>query len=139
MPQTNIVSLEVLREAIKQQTESSLSDLRLIRGLFLPSENIDFHLTPIQKDELNSVSLGHSAEERSGSTGNTENTVHNRRARLAKSMGAKTLPNAVWLGIASGDLQIDLRDPDKAPFEISSEHSEVILHTAMGERTKDII
>lgn len=130
-------SPEVLRSGVSELIGSSLANLRLLRDITsLP--DTDFRLSDIHIQELISVSLGTTGQERSEDTGNTPNTIYNRRARLTSAMGAETLSHAVFLGIVSEDIRINLRDPELPALEIEDDPAEVVFHISRGKRDKQI-
>lgn len=130
-------SPEVLRSGINELIGSSLSNLRLLRDI-TSFPDTDFRLSDIHIKELISVSLGTTGKTRSEDTGNTPNTIYNRRSRLTSAMGAETLSHAVFLGIVSEDIPIELRDPVLPPVEVEDEAVEVVFHISRGKRDKQI-
>lgn len=128
---------ERLRDEIYRASSTAIADLLKIRDMVTGGVP-KFKLTKKQLEELISISLGTSAEQRSKDTKNTVNTVNNRRARTVKAIGAKTLSHAVWLGIVAGEIPIELREADKKPLEVPAKPLEVIFHIAQGGRDKDI-
>jgi hypothetical protein len=131
-------NLLALRSEIREQAAETITSLKVILGLFSKDGKPTLPLTRLKKDELRSVSLGTTAEERSAETGRTPYSIYSRRSRLMKDLGVASLEQAVWVGIASGDIPIDQRSKKEPAFEIGAKPRQVLILLTTGMKTKQI-